>query len=698
MKGEKKKKLPLGFKIVLGILLFLVALSAFIAYEGLQIAKNLPDPQQSGSWQMTESTKIYDRTGQVLLYEINNQGKRTVLPSDQIPEKIGQATVAIEDQDFYNHSALDFKGIARALLVDLLHGSFSQGGSTITQQLAKNAFLSDQKTITRKIKEIILSYWIEKNYTKDQILTLYLNQIPYGAGADGIEAASQTYFGKDAKDLSLAEIASLVAIPKSPTYYSPWTHLDNLMQRKNLVLDQMHKLGYITEQEMNAAKATTPTFMPQNLGNIKAPHFVMMVKDYLVSKYGEDVVNNGGLKVITSLDWNLQQLAEQAVKNGAARNTSLYGGKNAALVAQDPKTGQILALVGSADYFDKSIDGNFDVATQGLRQPGSSIKPFVYITAFKKGYSPDSVVFNTETNFDTTGQNPYIPQNFEGTFTGPVTLRDALAQSMNVPAVKVLYLTGINDSIQTAHDFGITTLNDPSRYGLTLVLGGGEVKLIDMVNAYSVFAQEGNLHQQSFVLSVQDSNGNTLEQYLDKSTQVIEPQYTRLINDVLSDPIAREPLYGASFNSTLFSDREVALKTGTTNDYRDAWTFGYTPDIVVGVWAGNSDNTPMQKHAGSILAALPIWSDFMHQAVAANLVPNTDSFNRPDPVPESKPMLNGQWNVNGQIHSILYYVDKNDPLGDIPSNPANDPQYNLWEAPVQSWAQQNTSLVNSNKN
>lgn len=696
----KKKNASLYIKIAAGALLVLIIGGIFFFYQLSKLAKSLPDPSVSGNWQIIESTKIYDRTGQVLLYEINSQGKRTIIPFDQIPDYVKQATIAAEDQNFYSHSALDWRAIIRAVFTNLIHGGAVQGGSTITQQLAKNAFLTPEKTFTRKFKEALLSYWIEKYYSKDQILSLYFNQISYGAGANGIEAASQTYFGKSTKDLRLVEAATLAALPKSPSYYSPWgPHLDELMQRKNYVLDQMYKSGLIDEEEKNRNQSITPKFAEQNLGNIKAPHFMMMVKDYLINKYGEDAVNRGGLKVITTLDWNLQQIAERVVKEGAQRNNDLYKGKNAALAAQDPKTGQILALVGSTDYFDSQNEGNFNVAAQGLRQPGSSIKPFAYVTLFKKGYSQDTVVFDAPTEFSTDSSCPitninyggenklcFHPQNFDHQFRGPVNLRSALAQSINVPAVKVLYLAGLNDVIQTANTFGITTLTDPQRYGLSLVLGGGEVKLIDMVNAYSVFAQGGVKHQQAMVLSVEDANGSKLETYLDKAQQVIEPQYTRMINDILSDSEARKPLFQNSFNLTVFDDREVALKTGTTDDYRDAWAMGYTPSIAVGVWAGNNHQEPMQKNAGSILAAIPIWSAFLKDAL--NSVPN-ESFNKPDPVSETKPMLNGQYVFNNTIHDILYYVDKNNPLGDMPQSPQDDSQFNNWEIPVQIWIKQN---------
>lgn len=663
------------------------SVSAFGVIHIANIAKNLPDPQKSGGWQMQESTKLYDRTGEILLYEVNAEGKRTVIPFDQIPTYAKQATVAIEDKGFYEHSAIDIKAIIRALFINTLSGEISQGASTITQQLAKNAFLTPERTYTRKINEIILAFWIERYYTKDEILNLYLNQISYGAGANGIEAGAQTYFGKEAKDMTLLESATLAAIVQLPSYYSPWgSHKGDLIKRKDRALEEMYSAGQITQKERDVNLKISPRFLEQSIGSIKAPHFSMAVRDYLLNKYGEDVINKGGLKVITTLDYGLQQVAERTVKDGAARNTELYQGHNASLVVEDPKTGQILALVGSADYFDKSIDGNFNVAIQGLRQPGSSIKPFAYMTAFQKGYTPETVLFDVSTEFDTSGTVSYRPENYDHSYRGPINLRDSLAQSINVTAVKTLYLAGINDTIKNAFDFGLTTLTDPKRYGLSLVLGGGEIRLIDMVGAYSVLSQDGIKHQQSLVLSVTDNRGSVLEKYLNRSTQVIDSRYPRMINDILSDPDARRPLFENSFDLTVFPDRDIALKTGTTDDYRDAWVFGYTPSLVVGVWAGNNNNTPMQRSGGSILAAVPIWNAFMSEALA-NFPPET--FTRPEAVSVAKPMFDGNYLSNGEVHSILHYVDRSDPTGSIPGNPSQDPQYNLWEAPVRAWATQN---------
>ncbi|MEK7114573.1 MAG: transglycosylase domain-containing protein [Patescibacteria group bacterium] len=688
-----------------------MGLAFFILMMAAKIAKELPSPEQFADRQINQSTKIYDRTGETLLYEIHGEEKRTIVPFEEIPDFVKQATISVEDREFYSHKAFDWRAIIRALFVNIIKGRVVQGGSTITQQLAKNAFLSPERTYERKLKELILAYWIEQRYSKDEILNLYLNQISYGANAYGIESASRTYFNKSAKDLNLAEAAILAALPKAPSYYSPWgSHKEELEQRKVYILEQMFKSGFIDEEEKERAGNSKIKFSEQNIGLIKAPHFVMMVKEFLVEKYGEEILEKGGLNVITTLDWKFQKAAEQTIEDGAKRNAELYDGRNAALVAQDPKTGQILALVGSKDYLAEpepigcepgktcQFEGNFNVASQALRQPGSAFKPLAYITAFQKGYSPETVVFDLPTEFSTYGNTCpltginffdnnslcFHPENFDRQFRGPVNLRNALAQSINVPSVKVLYLAGINDSIKTAQNFGITTLTDPSRYGLSLVLGGGEVKLIDLVGAYSVFAQEGVKHRQAFILEVKNSQGKVLEKYLDQATQIIEPQYAKLINNILSDAEARSPLFQNSLNLTVFEGREAALKTGTTNDYRDAWTIGYTPSLIVGVWAGNNNNKPMQKQAGSILAAIPIWHDFMSKVLENYPV---EFFNKAEQINQTKPMLNGEYIFNNETHNILYYINKNDPLGPQPSSPETDSQFWNWELPIKNWWQ-----------
>jgi len=647
---------------------------------------------------ITESTKIYDRTGETLLFEIFGEERRTIVPYDQIPEYVKQATVAIEDADFYNHSALDFSSLLRAVIINLRSGRYEQGGSTITQQLAKKAFLSDEKTITRKLKEAIIAYKLEQAFTKDEILALYLNQIPYGANAYGIESAAMTYFQKSITDVSLAQAAVLASLPQAPSYYSPYgSHVKELMERKETVLRRMTDQGYITEAQRKAAVAEPIVF--SQLKNVRlAPHFAIQVREYLEKTYGEDFVRRSGLKVITTLDKDLQIAAEEAVAAGAARNEELYKGTNAALIAQDAKTGQILAMVGSRNYFSTSTDGAFNVATQGLRQPGSALKPFAYLAALAKGYPAETLLFDAPTEFNATG-NPelnYSPQNYDGLFRGPISFRDSLAQSINVTAVKTLYLVGIDSLLETLGSFGITTLTDPRRYGLSLVLGGGEVTLEQLVGAYSVLASEGIRHNQSIILKVENREGEVLEEYTDEAERVMDDQYPRIINDMLADVKARTPLFSSSLGLTVYPGYDVALKTGTTNDYRDAWAVGYTPNLVAGVWAGNNDNTPMQKRGGSILAAVPILNAFMVKALPTR---QPEAFTAPTYAVSDKPMLSGSVYAkdSDEVHDILHYVSRKDPLGPVPARPENDSQYELWEEGVKTWLKNGGSLPGKNE-
>lgn len=714
MKAMRALKSKMWKYLVGGILS--AALFGFFGF--LYITKDLPSPEILENRQVAESTKIFDRTGETLLYEIHGEEKRTIIPFEEIPIHIKQAAIAIEDANFYEHSAVDFKSIIRAFLKNLVSGQVVQGGSTITQQLAKNAFLSPQRTLTRKLKELVLATRLEKQYTKDEILNLYLNQIPYGSNAYGIEAAARTFFSKSAKDLNLAEAALLAALPKAPSYYSPYgSHVQELMARKDLVLEKMSELGYVSKIEKDSAIKVKLEFSQQASG-IKAPHFVITMQEYLINKYGEDFIRTAGLRVITTLDWELQQLAEKVAKEGAERNKNLYQGYNSAIVAQDATTGQILALVGSKDYFaepepegcktglDCYFEGNFNVATQGLRQPGSAMKPFAYAMAFQEGYSPETVVFDLPTEFasdnpncpltvdfskDDESKECFHPHNFDERFRGPVNLRNSLAQSINVPSVKTLYLAGMDDVLKLVKNFGISTLTERSRYGLSLVLGGGEVKLAELVGAYSVFAQDGKKYKQTMVLEIKDKKGKVLEKYQPNFEEVLEPQTARLINDVLSDVEARSALFANSLNLTVFPNHEVALKTGTTNDYRDAWAIGYTPSLVVGVWAGNNNNEPMQKRAGSILAAIPMWHDFFAEALKNR---TTITFNKPESVVQNKPMFRGDYIINyivdgetyPQIHDILFYVNK------------NSPQFENWEVPVTEWGIKNIPGFLSNYN
>jgi 1A family penicillin-binding protein len=680
----------------------------------------LPDFQSFSQRKIIESTKIYDRTGEILLYDVHQNISRTVVPFDEISRHVKNATVAIEDSEFYQHKGMDLKALFRAFFVNLKKGQFRQGGSTITQQLAKNVLLTSEKTITRKIKEMLLALKIERFFSKEEILTLYLNEIPYGGNNYGVEAASQAFFGKSSRDLTLAEAAYLAALPKAPTYYSPYGyHREELKNRKNHILDRMEKLNFITNKEKELAEKENVRFLSRAEKNIKAPHFVMYIKSYLEEKYGREILEEEGLKVITTLNWDLQKKAEDLVAAYAEENEKKFNAQNAGLVGLDPKTGQILAMVGSRDYFNVQREGNFNTVL-ARRQPGSSFKPFVYATAFKKGYTSETAVFDLETEFNsscnpdgapkegTKEEECYRPKNYDGVFRGPVTFRQALAQSINVPSVKVLYLAGLNESIETAKDLGIITLADPSRYGLTLVLGGGETMLLEMTAAYGVFANDGMKNQTTGILKIENKKGKTLEEFASYPQRVLEPNISRLINDILSDNEARAPAFGSQ-SYLYFPERQTAAKTGTTNDYRDAWVIGYTPNFALGVWVGNNDNSPMEKKVAGFIAA-PLWNAFFRE-VFKNLP--VENFTKPEP-PQAglRPVLKGEWRggnsylINSvskkrateftpkelieekilvQVHSILYWLNKNDPLGPAPADPYSDPQFLLWETPVRNW-------------
>ena len=685
----------------------------------------IPDFRSFEDRKVTNSTQIYDRTGEILLYDIHQDIKRTNVTFGEMSPGIKNATVAIEDSDFYNHHGVRITSTIRAVLSNISGVGIGGGGSTITQQLVKNTLLTSEHGIgryVRKIKEWVLAIKIEKAMSKEEILEYYLNEVPYGGTVYGIEAAANTYFNKGASDLTLAESAYLASIPQSPTVLSPYgKHQDRLESRKNLVLGRMLELGFITEEEYTAAKSEV---VPQATAGIRAPHFVFFIREYLEEKYGADTVENGGLKVITTLDAALQAKAEEFVRDGALENEKNWNGKNAALVALDPKTGQILSMVGSRDYFDKTIDGNFNVAT-AVRQPGSSFKPFIYATAFNKGFTQDTVLFDVPTEFQSTcdpygraraGHSQdecYMPDNYDGAFRGPLKLRDALAQSINVPAVKLFYLSGTVDALRTAENMGISSLGDPGRYGLTLVIGGGEVSLLDMTSAYGVLANSGVRNPYTGVLKIENVAREILEEFQPAPRDILPKNTALLLSDILSDNKARTPTFGA--NSPLYiPGREVAVKTGTTNNNKDAWTLGYTPSIVVGVWAGNNDNTPMKK-GGSAVAG-PIWNKFMNEAL--KVMPN-ESFEEPNTEIDStttKPVLRGYWQggesffvdkISGKlatpdtpaetleekvitnVHSILYWVNRKDITGPSPANPGNDYQFNNWETAVENWWAQN---------
>jgi len=696
------KSLP---RMIVGVLAgLLFAFSFLVAIFSL----GLPNPARMIIHSPTESTKVLDRNGEVL-YDIFEQKKRTTISFEEMPDYIKWATIATEDKDFYKHGGFDIRGMMRGLFLQPLLGRGVQGGSTITQQFVKNALLTPRRSLVRKVRELILSIELERIYTKDKILELYLNEIPYGSNAYGIEAAAQTYFGKHASQLTLGEAAALAGMPRAPTYYSPYGQDPNrVLKRKDFVLKRMWEEGYITKAEYEENKGGKVDFKPKR-ESIRAPHFVLYVKELLADKYGERVLETGGLKITTTLDVTLQKYAEEAIEKRAEFNEKHYKAKNEALVAINPQTGEILAMVGSRDYFDLENDGNVNVTTR-LNQPGSAFKPIVYATAFKKNYNPATMLMDVRTDFG----NGYRPQNYDGLERGPISARQALAQSINIPSVKALAYAGVYDSVKTARDMGISTLTDPDRYGLSLVLGGGDVTLLDLTSAYGVFAFGGKRVPPVAVLKVEDSKGRVLEQYdAPKPRKALDPQVAYLINNILSDDAARAPAFGAGGYLTL-GDRPVAAKTGTTNEYRDGWTIGYTPSLAAGVWAGNNDNTSMTAAGYSVAA--PIWNNFMRRALSGKSVEN---FEKPkgirhlevdslsgklpsDATPSTKSEIFASWNaptqkddIHKKVRVVSFAPDLLAPSG-FPANLTEEkifvelhserPENPNWENPVIAWA------------
>lgn len=694
-KYKKRKNIGLG---ILKYLFFFFLVGCFFVFLlFVYYTWDLPQPEKFTETPFIESTKIYDRTGEVVLYEIYGEEKREIVSFDKISENLKKAVLTAEDERFYQHHGVDFEAILRAILVDMRLQSKSQGGSTITQQLIRTVYLTGQKTVSRKIREAVLSIQLERKYSKDQILNWYLNAIPFGQNTYGAEAAARTYFNKSAEDLSLAQAAILTSLIPGPSYYSPYgPNKEILLQKKDALLQKMNRTGQITEEQLEVAKAEKIEFV-KNKESIKAPDLVMYVKKYLENKYGEDYLKEKGLRVYTTLNWEMQQYAEKVVKEADAYNRA-KGAHNAAVVVLDPKTGEILALMGSKDYFAEPypetgsvlFDPKYDVATMGHRQPGSAFKPIAYAAALKKGYTPNTLLWDVKTEFNPScdaGANGligadygacYHPQNYDGTTRGRVTLRTALACSLNIPAVKTLYLAGIPETIQLAKDFGISTLINTDNYGLALVLGGGDVNLLELSSAYGVFATEGNYISPLSVLKITDTEGNIIEENISQPTKVLDTQIARQISSMLSDNSARAPVFG--YNSLLnVPGYDVAAKTGTTSSLRDGWTMGYTPSVVVGVWTGNSDNSPT-KDIGVGIAA-PMWNKIIQKAIS--ILP-VQSFTPPEPINNRSPVLLGQLDPS-DINTILYYVDRNNPLSSPPHNPAADPQYPLWQAGINNW-------------
>jgi membrane peptidoglycan carboxypeptidase len=737
-KAKNRKKLALNilrisiFAIVFLILLGSLGLFGLIAYY----SRDLPNPGELLQRPVAQSTKIFDRTGTHLLYEIHGGEKRTLVKSEEIPQAAKDATILLEDKTFYEHNGISIMGMLRIVVNPVLcHINVNRfcgaGGSTITQQLVKNSILTNEKTLSRKLKEILLTLEIERRFSKDDILQMYFNEIPYGQMNYGIESAAMSYFGKHAKELNISEAATLAALPRSPSAYL--NNPDKLKTRRDYALAQMKDAGKISAAQYEEAIALPITINP-HITNIDAPHFVFYVREQLEKQFGVTQVEEGGLHVITTLDFDKQVIAEEEVKKGVETNGPKMKFSNAALVAIDPKSGQILCMVGSKDWFGADAFGKFNVATSPSRQPGSSFKPIVYTAAWMKGFTPDTVLWDVNTDYPSVGKS-YSPKDYDLKERGPVTLRNSLQGSLNIPAVKLLYLVGMDRALELAKDLGYTTLPSARNVGLSLVLGGGGVPLTEHTNAYATLANEGTRHPLASILRVEKPNGEKLFEWQDQPFKVLDENIARTTSDVLSDNGARTYVFGATSPLQL-GDRPVAAKTGTTNDYVDAWTMGYTPSLAAGVWAGNNDNAQMNR-AGGTLAAAPIWNAFMKRALKGTPI---EHFVKPDPLPADKPVLNGYRvdvppNADGtpgpqptmtledgttisnyglcnpavvdkssgllatadtpdtmketkyfcEIHEILHYIDKDDPQGPPPADPKSDGMYQVFEDSLTKW-------------
>lgn len=604
----------------------LFSISTLYLFWGIPLPTRISDKQ-------AVSSKIFDRNGK-LVYEIYNDKKRTPIKLTDLPDSVKKATIAIEDKDFYKHQGFSYSGIFRALFKNITKGDL-QGGSTITQQLVKNGLLTQEKTIRRKARELVLTVIVEGIYTKDQILEMYLNTIPYGGTVYGIEAASETYFNKDSKDLTLPESALLAGLPQRPSSYSPFgAHPELAKARQEEVLKQMKENKFINNDEYEKAKSETLKYAVK--GSVTAPHFALWIKEQLTDKYGDEMVEQGGLRIYTTLDLDIQNFAQLAVATEVAKLKKLKVGNGAALVTK-PSTGEILAMVGSKDYFADDEDGKVNILL-AQRQPGSSIKPLNYALAIKdKKITPATSFIDVPTCFKVAGQAEYCPVNYDGTFHGLTQTRFALGNSYNIPAVKTLALNGVENFINFATKMGITSLKDPKNYGLSLTLGGGEVRPIDMGEAFGVFANSGIKQPLTAITKVMDWKGNTLEEKDVKKLElsgerVMDESVTYLISHMLLDNNARAGAFGTSSFLNVKGYKDVSVKTGTTNDRRDNWTIGYTKDAVVVVWVGNNDNTPMSGAVSGVSGASPIWNKVMKKVLDSYQPKNQTGLEKPDGV------------------------------------------------------------------
>ena len=606
-----KVKFPrLRVYIKRGYLIFILFLFIFFSMFYFFILKGLPSPKDLTTRDQEISTKIYDRNG-ILLYTIYKDKNRTPVKLSQVPNQVRLATLAAEDAEFYDHSGFSIRGMIRALKKNISEGKL-QGGSTITQQLVKNALLSSEKTYVRKIRELILSIEVEMNFSKDEILEMYLNEVNYGGTTYGIEEASQHFFGKHVEDLTLSEGALLAGLPQSPTRYSPFGNNPELtFSRQREILNLMKINRFITSEEEQAASLERIMFAP-NKTSILAPHFVMYVREQLIDMYGEEVVQKGGLTVQTTLDLNIQLMAEKIAKEEISKLKNLNVG-NAAIIVLDPKTGEVLAMVGSVDYFDTKNGGNVNVTIRP-RQPGSSIKVINYAQALTDGLTLASIIDDSPISFNVRGQKPYSPKNYDGNYRGKITVRLALAESRNIPAVKILASYGVDKMIELGKRMGITTWEDRSRFGLSLTLGGGEVKLLELAQVYSVIANYGVKNEIKSITEVKNYKNKILyseNKFKESDGKVLDPRVAYLLIDVLKDNIARSKAFGTNSMLVIPNHPEVAVKTGTSNDLKDNLTIGFNRNYVVAVWVGNNDSKPMSRIASGITGAAPIWNKIM---------------------------------------------------------------------------------------
>ena len=657
-KGQNKFLYVIAFLSGLGLMgAILGAITTIFVFTAF--SSTLPSPTKLTNRQIEESTKIFDKNG-ILLYSVFQDKDRTFVKLGDVTPYLLNATLAAEDADFYLHEGIDPLGIARSVFVTLT-GRGKQGGSTLTQQVAKNALLTSERTISRKIKDVVLALQIEKNYSKDEILQIYLNEVPYGGTTWGAEAASKSVFGIGASDLTLAQAALIAGLPQRPTYYSPFNDPEIAKNRQKYVLKLMHERGWvdrdgvhrkISDEEYEQA-IEEPLVYSKLFSSIRAPHFVMYVLQLLRDKYGDETVDSGGLKVTTSLDINLQEELQTIVKDEVTKAESLNL-SNAGLIALEPKTRQILAMVGSIDYFSTDIGGQFNVTT-GRRQPGSSLKPFTYLTGLTQGYTASTLLYDVYTEFpikDDPTQKPYKPQNYGSWgFRGPIQVRYALANSVNSVAVKMLDLVGIPNMVKLANDLGVKSLEyNPTKIGLSIALGGGEVSLIDLTNGYASLADGGYAKDPVAILEITDTNGKVLEKDVNfEGRQVVDPGAVWVITDILSDNNARTPAFGPRSQLYIPGNDKVAVKTGTSNDLKDNWTLGFTHDIAIGVWVGNNNGTPMNARlASGLTGAAPIW----HRAISYYLKdhPNPE-FPKPDGVVDA-------W--VGTLSGMVQYEDKED--------------------------------------